>query len=160
MIAAPFIGQRGVVRPDWLSAGTPHLNLAYYLVLFHEGSLALFEALGIGKTYREETGQACFASETHLVYEQEMKLGDTAMVATTLLDADDRRLHFAHEMFRPDEDRRVCLQELLFVNVDTRTSRAASWTEAARERIGAALAAHAVLPHPAKTGRSIGIKRA
>jgi acyl-CoA thioester hydrolase len=155
--AAPFTGSRGVVGPGWVNDNN-HMNLAYYLVLFDAASDALFEALGIGEAYRKEAGCTSFAAETHLVYEREMTLGDVAVISTTILDADEKRLHLAHEMFREGEPDRVCLQEIMFVSVNLATRRTALWTPAARSRQQAALAVHNKLPRPAKLGRRIGMR--
>jgi acyl-CoA thioester hydrolase len=158
MIAAPFTGYRGEVRPAWVD-DNKHMNLAYYLVLFDGASDAIFEALGIGEAYRHETGCTSFAAETHLVYEREMNLGDTAVISTTIIDIDSKRLHLAHEMFRAGEVARVCLQEIMFINVNLATRRAAPWTPAALATLQAAHAAHNTLPRPDKLGRSIKIPR-
>jgi acyl-CoA thioester hydrolase len=159
MIPAPFTGYRGEIRPEWLSDGIPHLNLAYYVLLFDHASNAVFDAMGIDRAYMHATGRSYFVAETHVVYEQEMRLGQTAVVVTTLLDADEKRVNLAHEMFREGETRRVCLQEIMFVSVNLQTSRAAPWEAGAMDRINAALAVHKTLPRPAKLGRSIAIKR-
>ena len=158
MIQSPFIGHRGIVRPGWVDDNN-HMNLAYYLVLFDGGSDALFEALGIGEAYRHEAGCTSFAAETHLVYEREMNLGDTALVSTTIIDVDEKRLHLAHEMYREGESDRVCLQEIMFINVNLTTRRAAPWTPAALTRLQSALAVHSALPRPAKLGRHIGLRK-
>jgi acyl-CoA thioester hydrolase len=157
MFKAPFIGHRGIVRPGWVDDNN-HMNLAYYLVLFDGGSDALFEALGIGEAYRHEAGCTSFAAETHLVYEREMKLGDTAVIATTIIDVDETRLHLAHEMYREGEPGRVCLQEIMFLSVNLTTRRVAPWTPDALTRLQSALAAHNTLPRPTKLGRHIGIR--
>jgi len=156
MLAAPFISHRGEIRPGWVDDNN-HLNLAYYLVLFDAGSDAAFEALGIGETYRHDAGCTCFAAETHLVYEHEMTLGDTATIATTIIAADEKRLHLAHEMYRDNTPDRVCLQEILFINVNLRTRRAVPWPAATRHRLDQAMQAHASL-RPAKLGRAVGIR--
>jgi acyl-CoA thioester hydrolase len=157
-LPSPFVGYRGTVQPGWADDNR-HMNLAYYLVLFDGGSDALFEALDIGNAYRAATSLTPFAAETHLVYEREMNLGETAIISTTILDVDEKRLHLAHEMYRPDEPARICLQEIMFVSVSLITRRAEPWTPAAFSRLNAALAAHNALPRPAKLGRAIGIKR-
>jgi acyl-CoA thioesterase FadM len=157
-IPAPFFGHRGVVRPGWADDNN-HMNLAYYLVLFDGGSDALFEACGIGNAYRREAGCTPFAAETHLVYEREMNLGETAIIATTIIGVDEKRLHLAHEMYREGEAARICLQEILFVSVSLATRRAAPWTPDALTRLQAALTAHNTLPRPKKLGRAVGIRR-
>ncbi|OYV24602.1 MAG: hypothetical protein B7W99_01435 [Rhodospirillales bacterium 20-58-10] len=158
MIAAPFVGHRGAVLPAWADDNA-HMNLAYYLVMFDAASDAIFEALGIGQEYRREAGSTCFAAETHLVYEQEMNVGDRACITTTVIDADSKRLHLAHEMVREGATARACLQEIMFINVNLTTRRAALWTPQAKETLQQAVLTHSGLPRPAKLGRAIGIVR-
>jgi acyl-CoA thioester hydrolase len=158
MIAAPFQAHRGEVLPQWAD-DNKHMNLAYYLVMFDAASDAMFEVLNIGISYRHNADRTAFAAETHLVYEREMNVGDWANIVTTVIDVDDKRLHLAHEMYRDGEAERTCLQEILFINVNLTTRRAAVWGDAVMAGLYAARDAHAALPRPAKLGRSIGIRR-
>jgi acyl-CoA thioester hydrolase len=153
---SPFISHRGTVRPGWVD-DNGHMNLAFYLVLFDSGSDALFEILGIGESYRRAAICTCFAAETHLVYEQEVLLGQEVEIFTRVFDADERRMHVVHEMLR--DSVRVCMQEIMFVNVNLATRRSAPWTVDAAEQIQAAVAQSRMLPAPAKMGRAIGIRR-
>lgn len=157
MIAAPFMSHRGEVLPGWAD-DNQHMNLAYYLVLFDAASDAVFEDLDIGQNYRKIAGSTCFAAETHLVYEREMNVGDLARIVTTIIDVDAKRLHLAHEMFREGEASRTCLQEIMFINVNLATRRAAPWTGPAMRTLNEALAVHKRLPRPAKLGRAIGMR--
>jgi len=158
MIAAPFKLHRGQVKPEWTDDNR-HMNLAYYLVMFDAASDAVFEVLRIGQAYRRAVGRTCFAAETHLVYEQEMNEGDWAEIATTVVDVDEKRLHLAHEMYKEGSTGRVCLQEILFVNVDLATRRAALWGDETMAWLAQVRDAHAQIERPAKIGRSIGIKK-
>ena len=158
MIAAPFIGHRGQVRPEWAD-DNKHMNLAYYLVMFDAASDAIFEVLNIGQDYRHRADRTAFAAETHLVYEREMNVGDWASIATTIIDVDEKRLHLAHEMTREGEVSRACLQEIMFINVNLTTRRAAPWSEEVMQGLLTARATHAQIPRPAKLGRSVRIAR-
>jgi acyl-CoA thioesterase FadM len=88
-----------------------------------------------------------------------MNVGDWATIVTTVIDVDEKRLHLAHEMYREGETARACLQEIMFINVNLTTRRAAVWGDALMAGMIAARQAHAVLPRPAKLGRHIGIPR-
>jgi acyl-CoA thioester hydrolase len=158
MIAAPFIGHRGAVRPEWAD-DNKHMNLAYYLVMFDQASDAIFEVLNIGANYRHREDRTAFAAETHLVYEREMNVGDWASIATTIIDVDEKRLHLAHEMTREGETHRACLQEIMFINVNLTTRRAEPWGDAVMAGLIIARDIHAKMPRPTKLGRHIGIKK-
>jgi acyl-CoA thioester hydrolase len=158
MIAAPFIGHRGVVRPEWAD-DNKHMNLAYYLVMFDHASDAIFEVLNIGADYRHREDRTAFAAETHLVYEREMNVGDWASIATTIIDVDDKRLHLAHEMTREGEMQRACLQEIMFINVNLTTRRAERWSQSVMAGLITARDIHAKIERPAKLGRHIGMRK-
>jgi acyl-CoA thioester hydrolase len=158
MLPAPFVSYRGEVRPEWADLNN-HLNMAYYLVMFDLAIDSLFEGVGIGEAYRHSAGQNAFAAETHVVYEREMYVGQKAQIVTTILDADEKRLHVAQEMFRDGDPARTCLQEIMFISVSLTTRRTAPWTPAAFAEIKSALALHNTLPRPSKIGRTIGITR-
>jgi acyl-CoA thioester hydrolase len=153
-----FLAHRGQVQPQWAD-DNKHMNLAYYLVMFDAASDAMFEVLNIGVSYRYDADRTAFAAETHLVYEREMNVGDWANIFTTVLDVDEKRLHLAHEMYRDGDMARACLQEIMFINVNLTTRRAAFWGDEVMRGMVAVRDAHAMQPRPAKLGRSIGIRR-
>jgi acyl-CoA thioester hydrolase len=133
------------------------MGLAYYLVAFDRASNAFFKELGF-QLPPPPDANIYFAAETHVVYEQEMMQGEAATVLTTLVDADAKRVHLAHEMLKADGTR-ACMQELMFVSVNLKTKRAAAWAPEIQASIDATLAAHETLPCPAKIGRKIQISR-
>src|SRR5262252_3426845 len=113
IIAAPFDQYEGEVLPEWIDANN-HMNLAYYIVLFDYATDALFDALGIGRQYKDSTNNGTFAVETHNLYERELLLGDRVRVSTQILGVDSKRLHLSHEMFMARNGHRVAAQELMY----------------------------------------------
>jgi acyl-CoA thioester hydrolase len=144
------------VRPEWIDSNG-HMNLAYYVVVFDLGTDLLYDALGIGNAYREATGNSCFTAETHTLYEQEVKAGEPLRVATTLLGADAKRLHYFHEMFHGVEGHRVAAQELLALHIDMRVRRVAPFPKDRVAVIGAALRMREGQPQPKGVGRRIAL---
>jgi acyl-CoA thioester hydrolase len=155
-IPAPFARYEGEVLPEWIDYNG-HLNLAYYVVLFDQATDLLFDALGIGVAYKNETGLGTFAVETHNLYERELLLGERVRVSSQILGADAKRLHVAHEMLRLPGGERAAMQELMFLHVDLRARRVVSFPRAAFEGVAAGAAAHAHLPRPDWTGRHIAM---
>jgi acyl-CoA thioester hydrolase len=155
-IPAPFDCYRGEVLPEWIDANG-HLNLAYYVVLFDYATDALFDAIGIGLRYKEATNHGTFAVETHNLYERELLVGERVRVATQILGTDDKRLHFAHEMFSLATGQRAATQELMYLHIDLSARRVAPWPADVRERVSAAAAAHSHLPRPEWAGRRIAM---
>jgi acyl-CoA thioester hydrolase len=142
------------VRPAWIDSNG-HMNLAYYVVVFDLGTDRLYDALGIGNAYRESTGNSCFTAETHTLYEREVKVGDPLRVATTLLGADAKRLHYFHEMFHGTDGHRVAAQQLIALHIDMGVRRVAPFPPDRQAAIDAALRAQGDRPLPPGVGRRI-----
>lgn len=151
---APFDEYRGEVLSEWIDANN-HMNLAYYTVLFDYATDALFDAIGIGRHYKDSTNHGTFAVETHNLYERELMLGDRVRIATQILGMDRKRLSLGHEMFMLESGRRAATQELMYLHVDLAARRVVPFPSAVRERVAAAAAAHANLPRPDWAGRRI-----
>jgi acyl-CoA thioester hydrolase len=155
-IATPFEQYEGEVLPAWIDAND-HMNLAYYTVLFDYATDALFDAIGIGRHYKDSTNNGTFAVETHNLYERELLLADRVRVSTQILGMDAKRLHLAHQMFMIGNSQRTATQELMYLHVDLATRRVTPFPEGVRQRVATAAAAHASLPRPDWAGRSIAI---
>ena len=155
-IAAPFDDYRGEVLPEWIDLNG-HMNLAYYTVLFDYATDLLFEAISIGRGYKDATGHGTFVVETHNLYENELLVGEQVRVVSQILGADDKRLHLAHEMFRLGDGRRAATQELMFLSIDLGRRRVVSFLPGARDNVAEAVAAHAALPRPGWVGRRLAM---
>lgn len=155
-IPAPFDHYRGEVRPEWIDLNG-HMNLAYYTVLFDFAADLLFDAIGIGREYKDATGHGTFVVATHNLFERELLVGEQVRVVSQILGADDKRLHLAHEMFREAGDERSAMQELMFLSIDLGRRRVAPFLPDAQRRVDAAAAAHHGLPRPDWVGRRLAI---
>ena len=155
-VPAPFERYEGEVLPEWIDAND-HMNLAYYTVLFDYATDALFDAIGIGRQYKDSTNNGTFAAETHNLYERELLLGERVRISTQILGLDNKRLHLAHEMFIAAGCQRAATQELMYLHVDLSTRRVAPFPDEIRPHLMAAAAAHAQLARPAWIGRRIAM---
>jgi len=155
-IPAPFERYEGEVLPEWIDANG-HMNLAYYVVLFDYATDALFDAIGIGRRYKDTTNHGTFVVETHNLYERELLVGERVWVSTQILGADSKRLHLAHEMFCLADGKRAATQELLYLHIDLSARRVVSWLPDVHDRVVAAAAAHSRLPSADWTGRRIAM---
>lgn len=147
-----------VVRPEWIDSNG-HMNLAYYVVVFDLATDKLYATLGIGDAYREATGNSCFTSETHTVYEREVRLGDRLRVHTWLLGSDAKRLHYFHELFHSDSGERSAVQELMALHIDMRVRRVAPFPDAQRVALEQAVARYAPAELPKGAGRRIAMPK-
>jgi len=157
-IPAPFEKYQGEVLREWIDAND-HMNLAYYTVLFDYATDALFDAIGIGRQYKDETGNGTFVVETHNLYERELLLGDRVRVSTQIVAMDGKRLHLAHEMFMLANGQRAATQELMYLHVNLSTRRVTSFPDEVHERVVGAATAHAHLPRPDWAGRRLSMPR-
>ena len=152
----PFDRYEGEVLPEWIDANG-HMNLAYYIVLFDYATDALFDAIGVGRRYKDTTNHGTFVAETHNLYERELLVGEQVRVATQILGTDSKRLHLAHEMFSLSSGERAATQELMYLHIDLAARRVVPWPPEARERVAVAAAAHARLARPDWAGRRIAM---
>ena len=153
---APFERYQGEVLPQWIDANG-HLNLAYYVVLFDYATDALFDALGIGRHYKDATNHGTFVVETHNLYERELLVGERVQVTTQILGTDSKRLHLAHEMFSLANRQRAATQELMYLHIDLGARRVVPWPAERRARLAEAAEAHSRLPRPDWAGRRIAM---
>jgi len=152
----PFADYEGEVQPGWIDSND-HMNMAYYVLMFDLATDAIYDAVGIGAGYKAATNCGTFAAETHVVYEQELLLGERARVTTRIIGCDAKRVHLAHEMVRISDGVRNACQEILFLHVDLSIRRVAPWPAAIFARLQEAASAHATLPPLPWLGRRIGL---
>lgn len=151
---APFSRYEAVVQTDWIDTNG-HMNLAYYIVIFDRGTAALFNALGIEKSYQDAKRCGVFAAETHTLYDREVLEGERVRITSQVMGADAKRLHIAHEMFHLQNGYRVAMEEIMFLHVDLTARRVVPFLPEAKSAIDAALAAHAGLRRPTGIGRRV-----
>ncbi len=159
-IAAPLALYRTEVRPEWVDYNG-HMNVAYYVLAFDLATDALFDFVGVGEDYGKRTDHAMFAVEAHLTYHRELRAGEALRVATQLLGFDDKRVHFAHRMFKTADGGLAATSEWLGLHVDRAARRAAPLPPDIAARLAAVREAHAALPIPPEVGcvMSLGARR-
>ena len=85
------------LQDAWLDA-YGHLNEAYYLVPMSNATWKLQGQFGIGTDYFDETGCALYTVETHLRYLNDVRPPAVIAVESMILDADAKRIWFAHQL--------------------------------------------------------------
>lgn len=152
--AAPFAAYRCEVREEWLDYNG-HMHDAFYATVFSDANEELFEALDLSAGYRDAEGKAYYTVETHLRFVAECSRGDLLTAATTLVDADAKRLRLYTELSLADGGL-VATAESLYLHVDSVTGRTAPLSDDRQARVDALLAAHAGLPRPPHLGLGVG----
>lgn len=154
-IPTPFVAPVRTVKPEWID-WNGHMNIAYYVVAFDLATDDVFNFIGIGNGYRDESGFSTFTLELHVNYMREIMEGDPFTVHSAILGADAKRLHLFHTMYHGETGELVATNENMFVHVDMVKRRSAPFPDHIREHLSTIAEAHSGLPHPENAGRSIG----
>jgi acyl-CoA thioester hydrolase len=149
----PFSAYRQEVRPEWLDYNG-HLNDASYAIVITAAHELVLESLGLSADYRASHQASMFTVEAHLRYLAEVSDGQVLTAATTLVEADRKRLRLHSELYA--DGQLAATGECLYLHVDTTTGRTAPLPDDRQARVDAMLAAHAGLPRPAHLGLGVG----
>ena len=157
-IEAPLQIHTGTVRPEWIDYNG-HMNVAFYMMAFDEATDTFFDHLGIGRAYKEKYNYSTFTLEGHITYDREVMEGDPLVFKTYLLDYDEKRMHYFHEMYHGTEGYLASTNELMTTHIDMSVRRSAPFAPEMLTRLEEIMAVHRTVPRPEKAGRTIGIRR-
>jgi acyl-CoA thioester hydrolase len=155
---APLEIHKATVLPEWIDYNG-HMNVAFYMLAFDQATDAFFDHIGLGEEYKNKYNYSTFTLEGHITYDHEVLEGDKLIFKTYVLDYDEKRLHYFHEMYHANEGYLASTNELITMHIDMGVRRSAPFAPEMLERIEAVMLAHKDLPRPAKIGRVIGIRR-
>jgi acyl-CoA thioester hydrolase len=156
-IPAPFDGYRDVVRSGWIDENG-HLNMGYYVVVFDYATDAWLDFIGLSKRYKIAHGVMTFSLESHVTYRRELRESDELRFTTQLLDFDEKRIHYFHQMFHAREGYMAATNELMSLHVSRETRRSAPMAPEILERLGEIQQAHRALSIPPQVGRVMGLE--
>ena len=144
------------VRDEWIDPNG-HMNVTYFTRTFDLATDGLYDQLGLGYEDIERTNCSVFMLEMHVTFLQELHRGDPLRFATRLLDFDDKRLHYFHEMHQSKDGFLAATSEHIAIHVDMATRRSAPMLASTLALLGRLKTAHHAMPQPAQAGRSIGL---
>ena len=156
-IPAPFDGYRDVVRSEWIDHNR-HLNMGYYVVVFDLATDAWLDFIGLDLHSKASQDVTTFSLESHVLYLREVGEGDELRFTTQLLDFDEKRIHYFHEMYHAQEGYLAATNELMSLHVSQKTRRGAPMAPEILERLSKILRSHRELPMPPQVGRVVGLK--
>lgn len=158
-IPVPLDTYRDTVRKEWIDHNG-HMNMGYYMVVFDYATDDFFDHVGLTRTHREAEQITTFSLEAHINYLAEVKEGDPLSFRTWLVDFDEKRIHYIHEMFHATEGYRAATNELMSLHVSRATRRAAPMHAEILARLEAIRSAQLAsgLELPPEVGRSLGLK--
>ena len=83
---------RAQLQREWIDYNG-HVRDAYYGLVLSYSIDDVMDHLGLDAAYRERTRCTLYTLELHMRYLHEVKFTDDLMVATSILDADSKRIH-------------------------------------------------------------------
>jgi len=153
---APFVSSPMRVEAGWIDYNG-HLNMAYYNVLFDRAVDEVYEILGLGLAYVEQSRHSTFTAEVHVRYLRELHAGDLVRVTFQLLGFDAKRLHYFEQLFHAEEGWLSATSENMVLHVDMAAKKTAGFPDSIATRLARMKAAHAGLPIPPGIGRRIAM---
>lgn len=153
----PFVSSVMEVENGWIDYNG-HMNMAFYNVLFDRCGDEAFALLGMGPDYARDRRLTIYTAEIHVCYIRELHLGDRVTATFHLVDCDEKRLHVCQEL-RHADGWLSATSEVLSLHVDMEGPRVAPFPPDVWSKVMAMREAHAVLPRPERSGRSIAIRR-
>jgi acyl-CoA thioester hydrolase len=157
-IALPFDQHRETIQPEWIDVNG-HMNVGYYGLVFDHAVDILFDFLGVGFDYIAATQRSVFQLETRTQFHQELTLGQPIRTKTHLIDFDQKRMHYWHQMEHAEEGWVAARMEAVSIHVDLKTRKSAPFPGDALVVLGRMQIAHEDLPRPEDFERTLGIRR-
>lgn len=143
-----------VVPQAWIDYNG-HMMDAYYSVAFTEATEAFLDYVGLGATYRAQTGCGIYTVESHVCFVKGVRAGATLRYQSQLLGCDDKRLHLFHQMTESGSGEQLATSELMLLHVDLATERVTPMPPPRSRAVRLMATAQAALPIPPNAGRRI-----
>ncbi|MCW2761277.1 MAG: thioesterase [Marmoricola sp.] len=133
-MAEPLCTWTEDVREEWIDYNG-HLSEAYYVLVLGHATDEVMATVGLGPTYREETGASLFTVEAHIRYLDQVGPGARLEVRSWLFGSTPKLLWIWHELWSAGTLRAT--EEILGVHVTGDSST--PFPDVIRARIEAAL---------------------
>ena len=117
-----FLSSQKIVK-DWIDYNN-HMNVSYYLLIFDKyGADILNDTFKMGEHSAKTTGKSTMIVESHITYNQELKINDEVDVNLVFFDHDKKRLHYKMEMIHKQKQYLASTIEVLALYVDLNTRK-------------------------------------
>ena len=157
-IPTPLAIHEETVLPEWIDYNG-HMNVAFYVLAFDHATDAMLEFLRLTHDYKAKENTTTFVADMNVAYHQEVKDGDPLRFTTRILNCDEKRIHFWHEMYHVEEGYLAATNEVLSLHIDLRTRRVGPMSREVSSWVREVCDAHSTLPYPEGVGRLIGMKK-
>ncbi|MBL8164885.1 MAG: thioesterase family protein [Anaerolineae bacterium] len=133
-----------------------HMNIRWYMELFDEAGMPLFDLIGLTAEHYTANMAGGFDLEHHVHYLNEVHIGDTVEVRGRLLARSAKRLHYMLFMINTTRGKLASTFECVNSYADLRERRTAPYPPEIAARIDVLLSAHQKLPWVAPVCGSMG----
>lgn len=146
-----------VVIPERYRDLMGHMNIRWYLELYDEAGVVLFEQIGLTEAHYRENQAGGFDLEHHLHYLNEVHIGDTVVITARLLARGPKRLHYQLYMLNETRELRAATFECVNSYADLRTRKTAPYPPEIAAQIDTMLRAQQALAWPAPVCGVMGV---
>jgi acyl-CoA thioesterase FadM len=131
-----------VVIPERYRDMMGHMNIRWYLELYDEAGVYLFDQIGLTEQHYRSHNAGGFDLEHHIHYLNEVHIGDTVTVSARLLNRTAKRLHYM--LFMVNQTRELLASTFECINsyADLNLRRTAPYPDAVAQQIDAMLNQH------------------
>ena len=117
-----FLSSQKIIK-DWIDYNN-HMNVSYYLLIFDKyGADVLNDSFKMGEHSARTTGKSTMIVESHITYNQELKMYDEIDVNLVFFDHDKKRLQYKMEMIHKQKKYLASTIEILALYVDLNTRK-------------------------------------
>ncbi|MER9526373.1 thioesterase family protein [Mesorhizobium sp. M0292] len=145
------------VPADWIDYNG-HMTEYRYTQCYSDACDVFLHQIGAGAEY-VKAGYSYYTVESHVRLLAEAKLGDAIYVTTQVLPSDGKKLHNFMRLYRASDDTLLATYESIMLHVSTKKNRSVSPLPEVMDKLKPIVDAHAVLPVPEASGRSIGQRK-
>ena len=112
-----FLSSQKIIK-EWIDYNN-HMNVSYYLLIFDKyGADVLNDSFKMGEHSARTTGKSTMIVESHITYNQELKMYDEIDVNLVFFDHDKKRLQYKMEMIHKEKKYLASTIEILALYVD------------------------------------------
>ena len=112
-----YLSSQKIIK-DWIDYND-HMNVSYYLLIFDKyGADTLNDLFQMGEDSAKKTKKSTMMVESHITYNQELRLNDEVDINCIYFNHDDKRLHYKMEMVHKEKKYLASTIEVLALYVD------------------------------------------
>lgn len=135
---------RITIPPDYQDYNG-HMNIRWYLGIFDDAGLPLYDLLSLTPDHVMAQGKTTFDLEHHLNYANEVLVGDTVAVYARMIARTEKRMHYLLFMVNETRSALAATFECINAFVDLDTRRMTPYLPQVAAKLDALIAEHRAL---------------